>query len=563
MTATFNPTLDGGDRSWTDAITNAVVLRGMDSTKYLHWSLQRDVRIDPIIPAFLHEFTHHWCFTSRVGASIALLRMRAGIRSVFKNSQDWEQKFCHDVVRYQTATLSMKPLTEGLALFAECDTRPGSSSISSQSLMALQMCFGFFLEGERGQEATMLALLQRSRFSTDFLDSRKARLYFRRFDCEDGYLPGYLAVKTMHSRLRFKVPQFEDPDLFLSYIRSYLYEDPILTIALLAPGRDEIRGAEAVANRIHSRLQRLLEEPGIDDCVSVFEKNISRNKPEVALAQGIDVSTEDVGRAQAMFDKACEELLTGVAGDDRMQKAVWAILTNLQSRLLMAVASSAVEIKRGTTGGLEGIAVGGETLAKLPQEVELSEGAKGEVMAVISSNARFVARVLKVDDKVRILSVFGKASKEDRDQLTKWVETRDFIQKIVGILEENLETELEESWAKVSLDHIITNTRRFAKDLYLSICTLNARDEDVPSTKQALLENGLAAFLDDDPDLARSLAAVGLMNSVSSKVETIIPMAAVMLSLDESALRSDIDKLLTNKKLPLIIRHKDAIFALV
>jgi hypothetical protein len=171
-----------------------------------------------------------------------------------------------------------------------------------------------------------------------------------------------------------KVPQFEDTDLFLSYLRSYLYEDPVLTLALLAPGRDEIRGADAVANRINERVQRLVEEPGIDDCVRVFEESIAGSRPELALVQGIDVSPEDVSRAQDMFNEACYGLLTGVEGDDRMRTVVGVILANLQSRRLMAVASSAVKIKRGAADELEAVAAGGETWAKLTAEFDVADG---------------------------------------------------------------------------------------------------------------------------------------------------------------------------------------------
>jgi hypothetical protein len=125
------------------------------------------------------------------------------------------------------------------------------------------------------------------------------------------------------------------------------------------------------------------------------------------------------------------------------------------------------------------------------------------VTTVLSSDAHYVAKVLKVDERVRTLSVFGEASKEEKDQLAQWVLTRAFTGKIVQLLEEALITELEESWVKISVDHIIMNTRRWATDLYLSLCTLNVRDHDLSSTKQTLLENGPAAFLDKDPDLAR------------------------------------------------------------
>jgi hypothetical protein len=49
-----------------------------------------------------------------------------------------------------------------------------------------------------------------------------------------------------------------DRDLFLSYLRSYFYDDPGLVLAILSPAHGEVQAAERIANHFISRVRGLL-----------------------------------------------------------------------------------------------------------------------------------------------------------------------------------------------------------------------------------------------------------------------------------------------------------------
>src|SRR5690349_3050332 len=69
------------DRNWTDPISNWTGLSGGDVFRDQKWFVTRGRLPPSMFAAFAHEFTHHWCFHSPVGAAIAFLRFRARTRA--------------------------------------------------------------------------------------------------------------------------------------------------------------------------------------------------------------------------------------------------------------------------------------------------------------------------------------------------------------------------------------------------------------------------------------------------------------------------------------------------
>src|SRR5437667_214835 len=118
-----------GGRSFTDPVTNWTLISGVDLDRHLAGMMQAGrYPID-----FLHELVHHWCFHTPVGLALALLQLRARRRAVLlAGEQDNHLGFdtwdvLDDTVRYETAITLMRPLAEGLALYAEFDALPGDS----------------------------------------------------------------------------------------------------------------------------------------------------------------------------------------------------------------------------------------------------------------------------------------------------------------------------------------------------------------------------------------------------------------------------------------------------
>jgi hypothetical protein len=73
----------GHMRSLTDYITNQTVLSSTELKDALPRLLQPEESLPlSILPTFLHEATHHWCFSSQVGTTLSLLALRGRLRAL-------------------------------------------------------------------------------------------------------------------------------------------------------------------------------------------------------------------------------------------------------------------------------------------------------------------------------------------------------------------------------------------------------------------------------------------------------------------------------------------------
>jgi hypothetical protein len=105
-------------RPKSDIVSNNILIQALWEPNGLN-ALLRGKLPRQTLPAFLHEVTHHWCFQSPIGATIAALRARS-------DETIWRAKTRDDVTRaavfrVEAETLGeiYRPLSEGLALFAQ------------------------------------------------------------------------------------------------------------------------------------------------------------------------------------------------------------------------------------------------------------------------------------------------------------------------------------------------------------------------------------------------------------------------------------------------------------
>lgn len=77
---------------------------------------------------------HHWCFQSAVGSTLSLLYLRARRTALVisvqeeKSTPASDSDVVEDLGRYELVVNLLRPLAEGLALFAEFDVVPQRSS---------------------------------------------------------------------------------------------------------------------------------------------------------------------------------------------------------------------------------------------------------------------------------------------------------------------------------------------------------------------------------------------------------------------------------------------------
>jgi hypothetical protein len=236
----------GDERSWTDLITNLTQLSAArvdeDFDALMGWgSLPPE-----LLPGFLHELTHHWCFLSPVGFTLAMLQLRARRSGVllFNGKGDTEelsQRLWADLSRYETVATMLRPLAEGLALFAEFDAMSGPES----EILSLpsQLTGVFYGLGNfdatkpdastfRSDRATLMAM----RGGYQCFRRKRALLQQPLDLATGGYLAGYLTVRVLWRHLAQADKRlYQETDLLLMYLRSFFYDDPGLVHLMLRP----------------------------------------------------------------------------------------------------------------------------------------------------------------------------------------------------------------------------------------------------------------------------------------------------------------------------------------
>lgn len=540
-------------RSWTDAITNATLLGGFDSARYLAWFEKREIDVNAILPQFLHEWTHHWCFHSLLGNAIALLTLRARRNCLVHGPALRFAIIKNDLLRAQTAEIMLQPFSEGLALFAEFDATPGRSSVSSQTMMAAVVCFGFAVgEGRRDVQLSLLALLQNTRRRPTFLE-RKAGIYAHAFECEEGYLSGYLSVKALWGALALKVPAFEDRDLFLSFLRSWIYDDPNLVRVLLSDEADEVRACEAAAHYVVRRLAALVERQDLAETVALWEAACARGEP----VEGVLGAT---AQQQADAHERLVGLLSDAAGDGpESQFAVHAFMT-LQERKYLTlaslpakaqVASRAVEIVCSSDAGV-----------RYERTMDLPDGNyEGNLMVVVPSSARFLLVLFATGDQCRVVGAFGREHEADLKEVTRYALNQPVSVSVHEDLEQAADRAVREGALAFVHEYNRENCLRSAESLYGSLATLHADGDAVGGVLERLREGGLLKLLDGDAGLVRGLAAIGLANTLSSDLTTVTGLAE-MMGIDRRLIEQTVGSAEVRHGLRLLVRARDSVIAL-
>jgi hypothetical protein len=190
-----------------------------------------------------------------IGASIPRLALplpifgfgHGGARKLFPGDPASEE-FCSAVVeifdyllRSEVALKLMRPFAEGLAQYAEYDLIPGQSRLLSETagwilrtFLPVDMSFS-----DEKEMLTILCGIMSDNRMGEKLQLRKEDLLVSQLDCKDGgYLAGYMAVKNLRFTLltNRKCTHLVDQDLYLGFIRSFIYEDYGFVDVLLGPG---------------------------------------------------------------------------------------------------------------------------------------------------------------------------------------------------------------------------------------------------------------------------------------------------------------------------------------
>ncbi|MDF2188337.1 hypothetical protein [Paraflavitalea sp. CAU 1676] len=530
-------------RSYVDPSTNEMLIADFDLPDYLNWVKARPVVGSELLANFLHEWTHRWCFDSRVGAALAFLRLRAGNRVLSGDSA------FDDYVRCMTAMLLLEPITEGLSLFAEFDAYPGASAFMSQTLTASCLFFAPAVDTDGRPEILLQGMLQKLRRSPHLVE-RKAGIYAK--TGFDPYAIGYLSIKSLWKQMAGAYNGFVDRDLFLSYLRSYIYDDPGLVLALLKPAHSEVHAAENISNYLLNRVASLLSFQDLESKVALWIDSAEQGKVDVA---SINSNSEIEEEANFIFEQATVEDFTKGANYENL--ATWTyMLLEERAQCVLGVMEVRLEADADHTVQVINKDTGENIYTTVSPE--LANQREGKLYIMAGRKAHGLLSILGIGQRTYLLSSFGAFEDRDLELAKRHVANKDISDGLFETISRKLDSDglVNTIWNIVS-----PQVKTVQEHLYGPLCTLNAREADWPQAFKQVRELGIHGLLGYDGELTRAVAGIGLLNSFTLEVEFIKAFAPV-LDIDEEALERALQK---NEiaGLPIMARSQHSVLALV
>lgn len=576
----------GGDRSWTDPVSNWTLISGARLDRDAAHMMQLGKFPAHLLAPFVHELVHHWSFHSPLGLALALLQLRArreGALLVKGGSQyptDGQsiKAILEDTVRYESAVTLLRPLAEGLALFAEFDMVPGTSTAASLVATWIGLCFANpeDMVKEGGRDPAIRAALARHRLSNACAD-RKSNLLASDFTCKSGgYLPGYLAVKDLWFTLAVErgCRRLLDKDLFLLFVRAFFYEDLAFVAALLD---DEVEATDAVGGISEYFQMRYLALLATTDAeVEAFEQFVasrttdSRTTTDAVFPLGdVDGSSLEKGRTLLKSLQSEVEDFEGVSDlDARLRRADhWLIA----QRDLMCVGSFRDHVRVNGHGRvLVGHAVRDESagidipvlaLDALPGVLP-GEG-EGLVEYFISPSGWYRHCVVSLGGStVGAIALSPDMPKELLDQVCHYrPDSSKYIvmkKQIQGAIEDIMTHSGVRTW----LDACRKGVAGVTGEFYDMRCVSHLDPDRAASCLEKMREFGVLAVVDNSAEMLRALSRASVVASVcSSKALVDSIFACEDVSLD--SLLTECDRAAAAHGVPLVMYNHEGILVLV
>lgn len=300
-------------RSFVDLPTNVGLISSLSAANLAHFqtgNLPRDV-----LPLFLHEVTHHWCFHSSLGAAMAMCFERAAAQSAVMTEAihgnlklntplSIENGLLPDALRsltrFEVLWNLLNPLIEGLALFCEYDVLP---MLDREGPMPIRLAAQLFASEAANDSLLSMnerfrVLLSEARTSTKTVENKWTVLSRPLRPSMDPYVAGYLSVKSTWSIAASFCPPLSDGATFYLFLRNYVFEDLELVRILLEgefSGPEDMPFASALAQRLAHRLGALKDSTTYDKypafeaaMAALEEREPGRNEPypaEVAMIE--------------------------------------------------------------------------------------------------------------------------------------------------------------------------------------------------------------------------------------------------------------------------------------
>lgn len=526
--------------SYVDPITNTAVFSQVDLRQHLVDFIKLDFP-ERLLPTFLHESTHHACFLSPVGATLALLRMRAYRRSeelrADPDADEWE--LLEDVLRQEGTMEVLRPLSEGLACFAELDSIPGESSV-----LTMPMASSFFLFGGRDHELKspevveehgpgffLFSLLYRARTDEEVFRRREAVLNANFRSSFGGHLAGYMTIKALWARAKRTSDLAWDPELFSMFVRSYFYDDFGMVAKILDPMKREHNAVNAIAQYILERMSQLfdldwdtaLRKYLEDDSDAIYRRhgfgNVAYPSPG-GINVNDDIRRLGMGRLDGLLaelgDRQCPD-------DERARSMRRRDLLRTQKRELLCLGSLDLHVVANAHGRVLIYPLEGPGPQEYPiyavQALEGIDAGDGpgsvEIYLIPTENSR--ASAIVRGGQVVHVHFEGPISEARQKHFTELFGSRSEELRILDEQEKTLNSIIAESVVNFVREQALTTIPAGVDQLYSVTSTFNFPAEKREFAVSRLMEGGLRSLCDGDEDFIHALAMAGSVGSVTTQ----------------------------------------------
>ena len=524
-------------RSFTDPLSNIVVLSSVDIRRHAGEIQASDLPLE-LLPTFLHEMTHHWCFGSPVGIAQILLFYRARRTALQhllqgeRSNRDRLWTVADAVIRYEFAQQLMQPLAEGIALFAEHDASTGHSDLISEPLRLAGTLFAQGLAVRSDQRWRKLPLVLAGARLTPLHIRRKADLLLQPLACKaGGYLPGYLATKNlwMINLIHLKCSLFFDTDFFLNFFRSYFYDDWSMVAYLLDDSRSDIGALAPIADHLQQRMIRFATDTNRPQQALDYNREGVSNRASVQLHSklgeltiyydsiGDDGDLSEVGkkRLQALF----QELFDEWPADDFQRNVVSTDITelNLSHTITIGEADLEARVKGDRLEFIED----SERLFWMSAPEKLEDGWSGTLGMdfVVNSSPTALFVVLTLENDLVAVLPFGKSDvpevlRSSHINRRRRLETARLSQSLV-------KEALDDESVEVARNHARKESGRLIERVYLSRALAGVSKGDFWKVCRATRKVGFLSIFEQDLRRLADAAAVSLCAPLGHTLESL------------------------------------------
>ncbi|RWO75681.1 MAG: hypothetical protein EOS18_28920 [Mesorhizobium sp.] len=526
--------------SYIDPITNTAVFSQVDLRRHLVDFIKLDFP-ERLLPTFLHESTHHACFLSPVGATLALLRMRAYRRSKLLRANhtdpdEWD--LLEDVLRQEGTMEVLRPLSEGLAYFSELDSIPGESNV-----LTTPMTSAFFIFGGRDHELKsadvlekhgpgffLFSLLYRARTDEEVFRRREAVLNAKFRSSSGGHLAGYMTLKALWARAKRTSDLAWDPELFSMFVRSYFYDDYGMIAKILDPAKTEHNAVNAIAQYLLERMSQLFSLDWEAALQKYLEDDGQTDYRHHALGSvaypshgGIDSDDSLRRLGMAGLDGLLAELGDPQRSDDGDRSMHRRDLSRMHKRELLCLGSLDLHVVVNTYGRVLIYPLEGTGPQEYPihavqavKGVDAGDGPGSVEIYLIPSEHSRASAIVRGGQVVHV-HFEGPISEARQKHFTELFGSRSEELRILGEQEETLNSAIAESVINFVRAQALTTIPAGVDQLYSVTSTFNFPAEKRESAVTKLMVGGLRSLCDGDEDFIHALAMAGSAGSVTTQ----------------------------------------------